>query len=132
MGEKISHGSRILKVLVVEDHADEREILRRYLESRGWEVHTAADGEEAVSAAQTSRPDIILMDIALPERSGISATYRILKTPGLESTPVVALTGFTNEDLRRDALAAGCREVLLKPVSPSDLDDLVLRYAAGG
>lgn len=115
-------------ILVVEDYEDERELLRYYLDKKGYEVLTASNGDEGVLLARQSRPDLILMDISLPDRSGISATYKILKSPSLSGTPIVAITGFTNTDLHQDALAAGCRAVFLKPLTLDALEELLERH----
>ncbi|MBC7929798.1 MAG: response regulator [Rubrivivax sp.] len=119
---------RARTILVVEDYDDIRELMRHHLGKRGYEVITASNGEDAVILAERVRPDLILMDISLPERSGISATYKILKSPSLSGTPVVAVTGFTNADLHQDALDAGCRAVYLKPLTPEGLEEILALY----
>jgi len=115
-------------VLIVEDYDDERAILKRYFEGVGYEVCEAGDGEEAVRVALLREPELILMDIGLPERSGISATYKILKNPSTSKAVVIAVTGYSTPDLHQDALNAGCAAVLVKPVSMDALREALDKY----
>jgi CheY-like chemotaxis protein len=82
-------------VMVVDDSEEHRCALRAWLQMKGYDVIEAGDGDEASVTASKEVPDLILMDIAMPNRSGISATYRILKDPHLREIPIVAITGFT-------------------------------------
>ncbi|MGH9962023.1 MAG: response regulator, partial [Pyrinomonadaceae bacterium] len=79
-------------ILIVDDFDDMRFLLREWLERRGYKVVEAVDGNEAIEVARRERPALILMDIGLPQRSGISATYKIRKVPELSGTPIVAVT----------------------------------------
>ena len=84
-------------VLVVEDVPDERSFLVSVLEDAGYAVKEAADGAEALSAVAADRPDLITLDITMPEKSGV-AVYRKLKTdPDLKDIPVVVVTGLSSE-----------------------------------
>lgn len=109
-------------ILVVDDFEDMRQVLRLWLESRGYEVVEAENGDEAIEVARNVRPALILMDIGMPERSGISATYKIRKELG--GIPIVAVTAF-DADLREDALKAGCVACLTKPVDTAELEKLL-------
>ena len=111
-------------VLVVDDFEELRSTLRIWLEERGYRVVEAGDGEEAIEIARLEHPDLILMDIGMPERSGLSATYKIRKDPDLSDIPIVAVTGYAVE-LHEDALKAGCVECLGKPVDLDKLDRLL-------
>jgi CheY-like chemotaxis protein len=111
-------------VLVVDDFEALRSTLRMWLEERGYRVVEAGDGEEAIEIARLEHPDLILMDIGMPERSGLSATYKIRKDPDLSDIPIVAVTGYAVE-LHEDALQAGCVECLAKPVDLDKLDRLL-------
>lgn len=111
-------------VLVVDDFEELRSTLRLWLEERGYRVVEAEDGEEAIEIARLEHPDLILMDIGMPERSGLSATYKIRKDPELSDIPIVAVTGYAVE-LHEDALKAGCVECLAKPVDLDKLDRLL-------
>jgi two-component system cell cycle response regulator DivK len=118
-------------VLVVDDYEDERAILKQYFEGIGYDVCEAGDGEEAVRVALLREPDLILMDIGLPERSGISATYKILKNPSTSKAVVIAVTGYSTPDLHQDVLNAGCAAVLVKPVSLDALRQALDKYLEG-
>jgi two-component system, cell cycle response regulator DivK len=109
-------------VLVVDDFEDMRKVLRLWLESRGYRVVEAEDGDHAIEVARTVRPALILMDIGLPERSGISATYKIRKELG--GIPIIAVSAF-DTDLHEDALKAGCVACLPKPVDTNELEKLL-------
>lgn len=111
-------------VLVVDDFEELRSTLRIWLEERGYRVVEAGDGEEAIEIARLEQPDLILMDIGMPERSGLSATYKIRRDPELSGIPIVAVTGYAAE-LHEDALKAGCVECLAKPVDLDKLDRLL-------
>jgi CheY-like chemotaxis protein len=107
-------------VLVAEDHADTRFMLRTMLEICGYAVLEAEDGEEAVRLAESSRPDIILMDATLPRLDGLSATRRIHAQLG--EVPVIFLSGHAHPAFRATALSAGGTEFLVKPVSLTELE----------
>jgi len=111
------------KILVVEDHADSREMMCLVLESYGYEVTEASDGAEAVEIVKHFCPDLILMDVNMPKMDGLTAAQLIRKTAGCETTPIVAVTAFT--DFAEQAKAAGCNGVLKKPVEFSHLKMVV-------
>lgn len=104
------------KVLVVEDDANNRLIVSRFLKRTGHEVIEAATGVEGVRAAAEHAPNLILMDLNLPEMDGWEATRRIKAQPGMSGTPVIALTAHAEtEDVKR-ALDAGCDQYETKPI----------------
>jgi CheY-like chemotaxis protein len=111
-------------ILVVDDFEELRSTLRLWLEQRGHKVVEAMDGDEAIEVARREHPALILMDIGMPERSGLSATYKIRKDPDLGDLPIVAVTAYADE-LRADALKAGCVECLAKPVDTDALGKLL-------
>lgn len=110
-----------LTILVVDDYEEIRFLLRKVLEISGYRVVEATNGQEAVERAQHEHPDLILMDLCMPQRSGISAVYSIRKRPELRNVPIVAVTAYATADLHLDALKAGCIEYVTKPI---DLDQL--------
>jgi len=111
-------------ILVVDDYEELRSTLRLWLEQRGHQVVEARDGDEAIEVARREHPALILMDIGMPERSGISATYKIREDPDLRDMPIVAVTAYA-ADLRADALNAGCVECLAKPLDTDALGKLL-------
>ncbi|HYO62127.1 MAG TPA: response regulator [Pyrinomonadaceae bacterium] len=122
-------------VMVVEDFADTREMMRRFLETGGYAVLEAANGREAVELARRERPSLILMDLNLPVLDGFAATLRIREQEPLREVPVVAVTAHDSAESRAAARAVGCNDYLSKPVTLDQLLSLVerhLRAEAGG
>jgi two-component system cell cycle response regulator DivK len=109
------------RILVVEDQDDSRRIMRDLLVSAGYEVLEAHTGADAVQAAETERPDLILMDLQLPVIDGLEATRRIKANTDLRATPVVAVTSYALSGDNEKAMAAGCDSYFSKPVSPRTL-----------
>ena len=103
-------------VLLAEDNELNRNMLSRRLQLRGYSVIIAADGLEALQIAEDSLPDLILMDMSLPEIDGWEATRRLKSNPRTVHIPVLALTAHAMPDDREKALAAGCDEYDTKPV----------------
>jgi two-component system cell cycle response regulator DivK len=114
-------------ILVADDFEDMRAMLRLWLERRGYQVVEALDGEKAIEIARNKHPDLILMDIDMPQRSGISATYKIRKDPELRGIPILAITAYETADLHEDAIKAGCLECFTKPVDTKRLEKLMRR-----
>ena len=108
-------------ILVVEDQADNRRILRDLLVNAGYELIEAESGEEAITAVTARRPDLILMDIQLPVIDGYEATRRIRSHPELKSVPIIAVTSYALTGDEAKALAAGCNAYVTKPFSPRAL-----------
>jgi CheY-like chemotaxis protein len=109
-------------VLVVEDFEDNRFMMRRLLEMSGYRVIEAVNGQQAVEAAESERPDIILMDLSLPMLDGLAATRRIRAQDGLGKVPIIAVSAHDSADFHSEALAAGCNDYVTKPI---DFDQLV-------
>jgi CheY-like chemotaxis protein len=103
-------------VLVVEDDEINRDLLVRRLRRKGFNTIVAVDGVEAVAKAASESPDIILMDMSLPEMDGWEATRRIKDDPRIASIPIVALTAHASPSDRKLALQVGCDEFETKPV----------------
>ena len=104
------------KILLVEDNELNRDMLSRRLQRRGYEVVIAFDGLEGVNAAQTHRPDLVLMDMSLPALDGWEATRKLKAAPGTQRMPIIALTGHGTSGDREKAMAAGCDDFDTKPV----------------
>ena len=109
-----------LRILVVEDNADTREMLRSALELSGHEVQDASDGPSGLEAILRVRPDVALIDIGLPEFDGYEVARKARGVLG-GTILLVALTGYGQPDDRRQALEAGFDAHLVKPVEPSAL-----------
>ena len=117
-----------MRVLVVEDHEDNRQILRDLLGSAGYEMTEAWDGEASVSAAKEQRPDLILMDIQLPLLDGYEATRRIKADPELKNIPIIAVTSYALSGDDGKAHTAGCDAYVTKPYSPRELLAKIRQY----
>lgn len=104
------------KILLVEDNEMNRDMLSRRLERKGYTVSIAVDGLQAVARAAADRPDLILMDLSLPEIDGWEATRRIKANPTTRCIPVIALTAHAMVGDREKALQAGCDDFDTKPV----------------
>jgi two-component system, cell cycle response regulator DivK len=109
------------RILVVEDTADNREIMRDLLTSVGYEFIEAVDGAAGVAMAAQERPDLILMDIQLPVFDGYEATRRIKAMPELAHIPIVAVTSYALSGDEAKAKTAGCDGYVAKPFSPRQL-----------
>lgn len=109
-------------VLVVEDFEDNRFMMRRLLEMSGYRVVEAVNGNQAVESAASERPDIILMDLSLPQLDGLAATRRIRSQEDGRKVPIIAVSAHDSADFHAEALAAGCNEYVTKPI---DFDQLV-------
>ena len=103
-------------ILVVEDYPDTRMLLSSLLRSKGYMVVEAGDGKEGVQQANRVNPDLILMDLALPELDGVEATRQIRERQAHSHTPIFAVSAFATSDVQKDALDAGCNEVFVKPL----------------
>ena len=105
-----------MKVLVVEDNEMNRTMLVRRLTRHGFEVTVAGDGREAVTVAQTALPDVILMDMSLPNLDGWDATRLLKAGSATRGIPVIALTAHAMAEDRRRAMEAGCDAYETKPI----------------
>jgi len=104
------------KILIVEDNEENRDVLSRRLERRGYNVILAVDGGAGVIMAQEEHPDVILMDLNLPDVDGWEATRMIKSSPQTASIPVIALTAHAVAGDEQRALQAGCNDYHSKPV----------------
>lgn len=104
------------KILLVEDNEMNRDMLSRRLERKGYDVLLAEDGAAGLSLAQSSLPDLILMDMNLPILDGWEATRQLKANEATKDIPVVALTANAMTGAREQALAAGCDDYDTKPV----------------
>ena len=113
-------------ILVVDDFDDTRLLLRTWLEKRGFRVVEAENGVQAVARAEAESPDLIIMDMEMPQLDGLSATRRIRKIAALSSVPIVAVSAYGADQFRGQALAAGCDEYVSTPFEPDELE-LIIR-----
>jgi len=118
-------------ILIVEDNMDNYELVRFVLERNGYNVFLAVNGRDGVDAARLQKPDLIIMDMSMPEMDGWDATARIKKDPKTKHIPLVALTVHTLPADRKRALDAGVDSYLTKPINMDALiqivDNLILK-----
>ena len=110
------------RILLVEDNEMNRDMLSRRLERKGHQLVLAADGEQGLSIARSERPDLILMDLSLPEMDGWEATRRLKADCATRHMPVIALTAHAFPGDREKAMEAGCDDYDTKPVDFKRLD----------
>ena len=108
-------------ILVVDDYPDNRMLLATWLRAKGYKVIEAKDGKEGVMQANRANPDLILMDLAMPELDGIEATRQLRQRRAHLRTPIFAISAYATHDVKDDALAAGCTEVFSKPLDLTTL-----------
>ena len=114
-------------ILVVDDSADNVAMISLALQGQGYKVVTANNGEDAVTVATQTLPNLILMDINLPTLDGLGATRRILDNDALREVPVVAITAFGTEGFQRAAYDAGVSGYLTKPIDLDRMHQLIAR-----
>ncbi len=114
-------GSDLATVLIVDDFEDSRAMYAAFLQFSGYRVLEAKNGLEAVAQATSELPDVIVMDLSLPELDGWEATRRIKSEPRTRHIPIAVLTGHTLDGSTKDARAAGCDAFLAKPCLPDKL-----------
>ena len=108
------------KVLIVDDDRDFVHITSVYLKASGYDVVVASDAVEAITVAQTTHPDIILLDIGLPKGDGLTVLNRLASSARTTLIPVIIVTG-KDPSLKKSCLAAGAMEFFVKPFNPDDL-----------
>jgi two-component system cell cycle response regulator DivK len=109
-------------VLIVDDSLHTRELYMEYLKYRGLGVVTAPEAEAGLTLARTLRPDVVIMDLAMPGLNGITATQRLKQDPRTRRIPVIVLTGYAFRAIEHGALEAGADAFLTKPCLPEDLE----------
>ena len=112
-------------ILVVDDVVDNLVLISLDLQQLGYRVVTSSNGEEALKIASLTQPDLILMDIGMPELGGLGATRKIREYPTLRGIPVIAVTAFGTDGFRRAAYDAGFDGYLTKPIDFNRLHDLI-------
>jgi CheY-like chemotaxis protein len=115
-------------VLLVDDNEDCRIIYGSTLRHAGYTVRTAVDGVQCLASVAEDAPDLILLDIGMPRMDGMEALERLKKDPQTNGIPVVAVSARVGQDQQASVLKAGFTEVLLKPITPSDILESVKRH----
>ncbi|HHV15954.1 MAG TPA: response regulator [Gelria sp.] len=117
------------KILIVDDQKGVRRLLEELFKKDGWEVELAADGKEAVERADKFLPDIILMDMKMPNMNGLEASQIILKK--YNNLDIIMMTAYGEMDVVKEALDAGVKRCITKPFDIIDLRNTVNQMATG-
>ncbi len=112
-------------ILIVDDFDDTRLLLRTWLQKKGFRVVEAENGNRAIAATESNRPDLIIMDVEMPELDGLSATRKIRELKDFAAVPIVAVSAYGADQYRGHALAAGCNEYVSTPFEPEELEKLI-------
>jgi CheY-like chemotaxis protein len=120
-----------MRVLLVDDQEDSRNVIRAMLEKLGHEVVEAAGGREAIEVALHRNPDVILMDLSMPEVDGRTATAALRNISSFVRIPIVATTAFPERLPRAAARAGGCDDYLEKPLSMASLSAVLKKFQKG-
>ena len=120
----------VYKILYIEDNPDNMRLIQKVLEARGYEVYSAANGLDGVSMAEDQKPDMILVDINLPDIDGYEVARRIRtsKETDLHSVTMIAITANVLKGDAEKALAAGCDAYMPKPVNIHELSTRIETY----
>ena len=118
-------------ILIVEDNELNMRLLNDVLEAHGYAIIKTGNGEEAIQLARRDRPDVILMDIQLPDISGLEATRRLKEDAATRDIPVIAVTAFAMSGDEKKILDSGCDAYVSKPIMLQAFLALLERYASG-
>ncbi len=116
------------KVLYIEDAFEARLLVRRILQAEGYEVLEAENAHSALEVLSTDTPDLILLDINLPEIDGYTLTAQIRNMPKLEDIPILAITANAMHGDRERTIAAGCDGYIQKPIDVDEFPYIISRY----
>ena len=116
------------RILIVEDNDLNLKLFRDLLTAHGYETIETKDGMDAIVLTRSERPDLILMDIQLPEISGLDVTRRVKADPSIRNIPIIAVTAFAMKDDEEKILSAGCEAYISKPISVTSFLETVRRF----
>ena len=113
------------RILVVDDHRDAARVLGLLLDSLGHEVQTATDGQQALDTMSAFHPDVVFLDIGLPQLDGYEVARRVRSSPELRGTKLIALTGWSHAEDKQRTREAGFDQHLVKPVGVKTLKEVL-------
>jgi two-component system, cell cycle response regulator DivK len=119
-----------IRILIVEDNADNRTLIKDVLDAMNYEVVEAVDGVEGVEKALSSNPSLILMDLSLPHKDGWEATRELKTHASMKSVPIIALTAHAMVGDKERAIEAGCDDYISKPINLAELNEKIKKYVA--
>ena len=116
------------KILIVDDEQPFVEILKERLEFHGYGVLTAKDGKEGVDVALAEKPDLILMDIVMPEIDGVEAVRILQSKSETQNIPIICLSALGQSDIQGKAIQFGAKDYMVKPFEAQELLDKIVRH----
>jgi CheY-like chemotaxis protein len=119
-----------VQILCVEDNPQNMRLVRKILTTAGYSVLEAVDGATSIEMAETELPNLILMDVNLPDIDGLEAASRLRRNPKLATTPIIALTANAMHGDRERCLAAGCNGYVPKPITKTELLNTIAHFLA--
>jgi two-component system cell cycle response regulator DivK len=120
------------RVLYVEDNIDNLVLVRRVLNAAGFELLEATSAEQGIDMAEKHLPDLILMDINMPEMDGLTATMHLRGNPALRDVPIVALTANVMRSVLEQVMSAGCNGYIVKPIQVDTFSEQILSFLQDG
>jgi CheY-like chemotaxis protein len=121
-----------MNILVIEDNEQNLYLVRFLLEAHGHAISEARNGPDGIAAAQVAPPDLVLLDIQLPQMDGYAVARALRANPVLDAVPIIAVTSYAMNGDRVDALSAGCDAYIEKPINPDTFPAQVMAVAASG
>lgn len=115
-------------VMYVEDDPGNRVLIRRVLQSEGYRIIEAKNASQALSVLKKEQPDIILMDINMPDVDGYTLTTQLKTMPNIQNIPIIAVSAKVLKSDREKAIAAGCNGYIEKPINVDTLSETINRY----
>lgn len=117
-------------ILYIEDNLDNRVLIRRILQAEGYKVLEAGDAAQALGIMQQHIPDLILMDINMPDVDGFTLTTQLKQRPDMKGVPIIALTAYALQGDRERGMQAGCDGYIEKPIDVDNLTRQISRFLA--
>ena len=118
-------------ILVVEDHSLSRELVTDLLEAAGYTVLQAEDGLGLLERVQAEQPDLILLDLQLPDIDGLTLAHQLMAYPETRQIPILAMSAHASPERRAQVMAAGCVDFLTKPLDTQAVLSTVARFLGG-
>jgi CheY-like chemotaxis protein len=116
------------KILIIEDNEQNLYLLTYILTNQGYEVISARDGRDGIRRAKNEQPDLILLDIQLPEMDGYAVARHLRAEPNIKNAPIVAVTSYAMVGDREKSMAAGCTGYIEKPIEPASFAEQVGKF----
>lgn len=116
------------KILVIEDNKNNMYLIKFILEKHKFIVLEAYDATTGLKLTTTEKPDLIIMDIQLPDLDGLEATRKIRTLPGIDEIPIIAVTSYAMAADKEKALAAGCNACVEKPIDPENIVEIIKKH----